>query len=901
MGRKILSVLLIVAMVLAAVPTVMARDTADEAAAVSFRLAPYAPDGRTVEADLLLKADAEEQINGFQITFNGSAKLTSAAIEGARTTAASIGGDTIYWFTTNESDYFTVGTEYMKLATLTFTSDTAITDAWKEISVEDGSSTLTRDLFPAVAVVGKANNQHVPVQIGSNHIHAADGGAGELVYRPLKAGQYAMLPASGNYYLEGDITVTGNTEVPGTKTLNLCLNGHKITYQQEASSVAGRVFSVYGCLNICSCTKQGYATAVYTSEAGPASGGAFASAKATGSHPVEINVANIRFDGFKTADAGGVLRGYAGASKDRNARLNVTNCEFTNNYAELGGAAIYVQAFDELVVTGSRFTKNENKTNRNGAGGGTIWIDGGALLQMTDSDFTENHSVGHGGAVYAKNWMDGSFIKGGVFRKNHAESTSSVRNRAGGAVCLFKGASTDAVFYMEDVLFAENTATAGGAVSNGTSSADCVGSLVIKNCTFQDNTAGSAANAVRAFSKQPTTLDHCSVSRMTDNRFADVQARMGTLYIKNGNDIGDLLVSSGNTPAVEITLAADEYKGDLTIESGLQVTIHQNGFFGELTGTLVNKGTIIWDPTHVEVVQSRICSIGTVTLEKEAAIRSARTAYEKLSEPEKTEVANYRTLEDAEMALAQLKSDQNDAKIVEGLIDAIGTVTPGSGAAIQTARAAYDVLTQAQKELVRNYDVLVTAEQAYRMLSQNAAGFFAAMLPALRKTGSFCDVTKGDWFYEAVQYVYGKRLMDGTGGEKFSPASNTTRGMLVTILARMEDIDTAADTIWYEVGRQWAMRSGISDGSDMLKPITREQLATMLYRYAARNGYDTASRADIRRFTDAADCSNWAEEAIEWAVGVGLLEGSGDRLTPQAPATRAQVAMILMRCLKTLA
>ena len=900
MGRKILSVLLIAAMVLAVVPTVMARDTADEAAAVSFRLAPHAPDGQTVEADLLLKADAEEQINGFQITFNGSARLEAASIEGQRSTAISVGNETAYWFTTAESEYFPVGTEYVKLATLTFTSDTAITDAYAVLSVEDGSTYLTRDLFPAVAVVGKVTRQHVPVRIGSGHVHAADGSEGSLTYKPLKAGQYAALPDNGSYYLEGDITVTGNTNIPGTKALNLCLNGHKITYQQEDGSAAGRVFSVYGCLNLCSCAKQGYATAVYTSETGSASGGAFASAKATGSHPVEINVANIRFDGFKTADAGGVLRGYAGASKDQNARLNVTNCEFTNNYAEQGGAAIYVQKFDELVVTGSRFTGNENKT-KNGTGGGTIWIDGGALLQMTDSDFTENHSVGHGGAVYAKNWMDGSFIKGGVFRKNHAESTSGVNNRAGGAVCLFKGASADAVFYMEDVLFAENTATVGGAVSNGTSSTDSVGSLVIKNCTFQDNTAGSAANAVRAFSKQPTTLDHCSVSRMTDNGLADVQARMGTLHIKNGNDIGDLLVSSGNAPAVEITLAADEYKGDLTIESGLQVTIHQNGFFGELTGTVVNNGTIIWDPTHVEVVQSRIRSIGTVTLEKEAAIRSARTAYEKLSEQEKTGVANYRTLEDAETALAQLKSDQNDAVIVEGLINAIGTVTPGSGAAIQTARAAYDALTQAQKELVRNYDVLVTAEQAYRMLGQNAAGIFAAVLPALKKTGSFCDVTKGDWFYEAVQYVYGKRLMDGTGGEKFSPASNTTRGMLVTILARMEDVDTAADTIWYEAGRQWAMRSGISDGSDMLKPITREQLATMLYRYAARKGYDTASRADIRRFTDAADCSDWAEEAIGWAVGAGLLEGSGDRLTPQAPATRAQVAMILMRCLKTLA
>ena len=598
MGRKILSVLLIVAMVLAAVPTVMARDTADEAAAVSFRLAPYAPDGRTVEADLLLKADAEEQINGFQITFNGSAKLTSAAIEGARTTAASIGGDTIYWFTTNESDYFTVGTEYMKLATLTFTSDTAITDAWKEISVEDGSSTLTRDLFPAVAVVGKANNQHVPVQIGSNHIHAADGGAGELVYRPLKSGTYAALPTSGNFYLEGDITVTGNTAVPGRKTLNLCLNGHTIQYAQPEDTDAVRLFSVYGRLNVCSCCEQGQAIAEYRTETGCSAGGSFASVNATGSAVAGISVTNISFEDFRTADGGGVLRAFTGASEQTYAELNVSNCEFVNNYAQFGGAAIYVQKYDKLFIQNSTFTQNESG-NASG-GGGTVCLTGGALLQMSDSDFVNNHSTGHGGAVYAKNWVDGCFIQGGTFTQNAVSSTAAAKNRAGGAVCLFAADSVDAGFRIEGTEFVGNEATCGGAVSNGTSSADSQGSLLLKDCTFRDNLAETAANAVRAFSKQSTTLDHCTVSRQTDNSLADVQARSGTLYIRNGNDIGDLLVTKGDAPTVDIILASAEFKGDLTIGAGLTVTIHQNGFQGKLTGTVKNEGSIVWDPAQAE-------------------------------------------------------------------------------------------------------------------------------------------------------------------------------------------------------------------------------------------------------------------------------------------------------------
>ena len=543
MGKKIAAFLLTAAMVLALLPMALAASNAADTAEFQFLLSPHAPDGKVVAADLLLRATAVETVNGFQMSFNGSAKLTGAAIEGARTTAASIGGDTIYWFTTAESDYFTVETEYVKLATLEFSSDTQISDAWKEISVEDGSSTLTRDLFPAVAVAGKVNNQHVPAQIGSNHIHAADGGAGELVYRPLKSGTYAALPASGNFYLEGDITVTGNTAVPGRKTLNLCLNGHTIQYAQLEDTDAVRLFSVYGRLNVCSCCEQGQAIAGYRTETGCSAGGSFASVNATGSAVAGISVTNISFEDFRTADGGGVLRAFTGTSEQTYAELNVSNCEFVNNYARCGGAAIYVQKYDKLFIQNSTFTQNES-----------------------------GNASGGGGAVCL----------------------------TGGAVCLFAADSVDAGFRIENAAFIGNEATCGGAVSNGTSSADSQGSLVLKDCTFRDNLAETAANAVRAFSKQSTTLDHCTVSRQTDNSLADVQARSGTLYIRNGNDIGDLLVTKGDRPTVDITLAAAEFKGDLTIGAGLTVTIHQNGFQGKLTGTVKNEGSIVWDPAQAE-------------------------------------------------------------------------------------------------------------------------------------------------------------------------------------------------------------------------------------------------------------------------------------------------------------
>lgn len=160
----------------------------------------------------------------------------------------------------------------------------------------------------------------------------------------------------------------------------------------------------------------------------------------------------------------------------------------------------------------------------------------------------------------------------------------------------------------------------------------------------------------------------------------------------------------------------------------------------------------------------------------------------------------------------------------------------------------------------------------------------------------FSDVKPADWFYEAVQYVCDNGMMNGMGNNTFAPNATTTRGMIVTILARMEGVDTNTGSPWYTAGCAWAVSAGISDGTDMEGQITREQLAAMLYRYAQLKGYDTSAGADISGFTDSSSTSGWAEAAMQWAVGTGLINGVGENtLDPQGSATRAQVATILMR------
>ncbi|MCI8538899.1 MAG: S-layer homology domain-containing protein [Oscillospiraceae bacterium] len=173
----------------------------------------------------------------------------------------------------------------------------------------------------------------------------------------------------------------------------------------------------------------------------------------------------------------------------------------------------------------------------------------------------------------------------------------------------------------------------------------------------------------------------------------------------------------------------------------------------------------------------------------------------------------------------------------------------------------------------------------------------------------FSDVLDDDWFVEYVRYVYQRGMMSGTTPSTFSPDTTTTRGMIVTVLHRLEGTPAAVpssfpdvpDGEYYSAGVAWAAANGIVLGYDTglfgpYREITREQLAAILYRYAQSKGYDTSAWGSLAQFTDGASVSDYAVEAMSWAVGSGLISGMGDNiLAPGGSATRAQVAAILMR------
>ncbi len=159
----------------------------------------------------------------------------------------------------------------------------------------------------------------------------------------------------------------------------------------------------------------------------------------------------------------------------------------------------------------------------------------------------------------------------------------------------------------------------------------------------------------------------------------------------------------------------------------------------------------------------------------------------------------------------------------------------------------------------------------------------------------FTDVSVNAWYYEAVKYVYENGIMNGMDRYSFQPNGTLTRAMIWTMLARFDGVDTEGGNSWYAKAQEWATATGVSDGENPTGEVTREQLVTMLWRYAGSPTYT----ADLSGYVDTADISSWAEQAMCWAVATGVIEGDeNSALTPKADTTRAQAAAMLMRAIE---
>lgn len=172
-------------------------------------------------------------------------------------------------------------------------------------------------------------------------------------------------------------------------------------------------------------------------------------------------------------------------------------------------------------------------------------------------------------------------------------------------------------------------------------------------------------------------------------------------------------------------------------------------------------------------------------------------------------------------------------------------------------------------------------------------------LPAQAADNRFTDVPEAHWAHDAIEYVVDEGLFAGTSSTTFNPEGTMTRAMLWVVLARMDGVDTSKTNggAWYQAGLDWAVKNGISDGTNPNNNITREQFASMLYRYAENAGEDiTADTSELNKFIDTINIASYALEPLAWAVENGIVSGtSSDTISPAGNATRAQVATMLMR------
>ena len=322
---------------------------------------------------------------------------------------------------------------------------------------------------------------------------------------------------------------------------------------------------------------------------------------------------------------------------------------------------------------------------------------------------------------------------------------------------------------------------------------------------------------------------------------------------------------------------------------------------------------------EVEALIAGLPDAENVTLSDEAAIAAARAAYEALTEEEKALVTNLSRLEAAEAALAQKQAEDVAHKFAAALVEAMisklpdgKAVTLADEADIIAARAAYDALTEEEKELVANLNHLEAAEAALAQKQEEAQRELEEQqkqqeLQTIRDR--FTDID-GHWAEDEIVEAVWRGLFNGTADDTFAPELEMSRAMFVTVLWRAAGEPAAKQAVafkdvggdaYYAEAVAWAVEIGVTNGTgeDRFSPddlITREQLATFLYRYAQAQKITLEKTTAWTTFADADEIHAYAKDAMTWAVESGLIGGYPDgTVQPNGEATRAECAVILVR------
>lgn len=399
---------------------------------------------------------------------------------------------------------------------------------------------------------------------------------------------------------------------------------------------------------------------------------------------------------------------------------------------------------------------------------------------------------------------------------------------------------------------------------------------ILKNKTTKEGQAGTITVQYTSQNYKPVTL---AINLVAKNRTAPTFILTADHDTLSGGGKVTLTLERGNLPdGAAVTVSG-------TDEAGNAVTLTDNGN-GTYSATLPNKTQTY---TFIAVYD------GSQTIAPKTDFTTVKVQQRSSGGGEPAKPSFPVKISNSGDGVA--KVDKSYANAGDKVTI---TVTPGRNATVQR--------------------ITVTDEDGERLkLTENRDGTYSFTMPNgaanvyARFSGSglpFADVPSGSWYYDDIAYVYDAGLMTGLTATTFGPNLSTTRGMIVTILWRMENEPVAkhgcpfADVrrgSYYEQAIAWASENGIVTGFDAStfapdRAITREQLAAILFRFAAYRGMDAVTlRETLSSFQDQAAISAYAVSALNWAVGEGLMQGTGDKLEPTGNATRAQVAAMLRR------
>lgn len=521
----------------------------------------------------------------------------------------------------------------------------------------------------------------------------------------------------------------------------------------------------------------------------------------------------------------------------------------------LDGAAITGNAGLILNAINAETTMNDANIDGNmGAGNkGGIIIANDGTMSITDTSICNNKAMARSATILGV--INGAEVTFNAASKMENNKHIGVGSNTAGAMVVLEGASQ---FVMNGGSISNNVGGRAGAIASrwvgGNYGQHVEDSFVLDAGTIIGNTAVNASwSDANIFLRSPTTIEE----GMTIDGVIAVNAAPGELDITGG-----------------------QFTGGLSVAEGLYVSI-TGGVFSYDPSAWVAEGY-----TDVPLIDGKYCVVpgeSSVPV-KPVMLQKADGSTEMMD-----------TLADAVSAVAN-----GDTIFV--LADNSEVVTVGKVVSFDLVTAEESTFS-GRVSAASGYTVTVDGNTyhfvVYVAPSYSGGGGGGSTTPEKKPAppivapdapAKMTD-TAGHWGKEAIDYVISRGLFAGTSETSFSPNTQMTRAMVWTVLARLDGQDTSGGANWYAQAQTWAAANDISDGTLPQGNVTREQLIAILYRYSG----SPEANENLNSFGDAGQISNWASDAMQWAVQNGLIVGSNNALNPQGDATRAEVATILMR------